>query len=206
MGSVFDIASQHNDVESKIVASLERLSQVFRVLLWEEAKEERVSPLQIQLLVYLCNHPARFCRVSHLAKEFRLTQATLSDAVTSLEGKGLVTRMSLAGDARAFTIRLTGPGTQAAERLISWADVLKHQLKQFSSGDKEQMMTLLMRLITSLQKVGVISVSRMCVSCRHFRPDAHADVHAPHHCALIDKPLMVSDLRINCPEHELVQL
>jgi hypothetical protein len=35
MGSVFEPSSQHGDVDGKIVASLERLSQVFRLLLRE---------------------------------------------------------------------------------------------------------------------------------------------------------------------------
>ena len=69
MTSVFDLATQHQDVSSKIVVGLERLAQTFRVLLWEEAKEHALSPIQIQFLVYLRYHPPEFCRVSLLAKE-----------------------------------------------------------------------------------------------------------------------------------------
>ncbi|MFY9269586.1 MAG: MarR family winged helix-turn-helix transcriptional regulator [Candidatus Manganitrophaceae bacterium] len=204
MGSVFDIPSQHKDIDSKIVAALERISQVFRALLWEEAKEEKISPLQIQLLVYLSHHPPGFCRVSHLAKEFEMSQATISDAVTSLEEKSLVTRVPLAEDGRVSTIQLTTKGKRAGERLASWADPLKHHLGPFSSGDKERLMMLLMEWIASLQRSGEISVSRMCISCSYFRPEAHPGADAPHHCALLDKPIAASDLRIDCPDHEVL--
>jgi hypothetical protein len=52
MPSIFDVKKQHHDVDSKIAAALERLSQAFRVLLWEKNKDYNLSPIQIQLLVY----------------------------------------------------------------------------------------------------------------------------------------------------------
>jgi hypothetical protein len=48
----------------------------------------------------------------------------------------------------------------------------------------------------------VITVARMCVSCRFFRPDTHRMSVSPHHCALLDLPLSGADLRTDCPEHE----
>ncbi len=85
MGSVFEPSSQHGDVDSKIVASLERLSQVFRLLLRKEAQKRGLSPIQAQFLVYLLFHDLDLRRVGRLAEEFGLTRATVSDAVGSLE-------------------------------------------------------------------------------------------------------------------------
>jgi hypothetical protein len=48
LGSVFDLSAQHDVVDAKIVAALERLSQVFRVRLREEAWERDLSPTQAQ--------------------------------------------------------------------------------------------------------------------------------------------------------------
>jgi hypothetical protein len=48
LGSVFDLSAQHDDVDAKIVAALEWLSQVFRVRLREEAWEHDLSPTQAQ--------------------------------------------------------------------------------------------------------------------------------------------------------------
>jgi hypothetical protein len=63
-------------------------------------------------------------------------------------------------------------------------------------------MRFLMRLISTLQGAGVITVARMCVSCRFFRPDAHSGSSSPHHCTLLRLPLSGADLRTDCPEHE----
>lgn len=58
-------------------------------------------------------------------------------------------------------------------------------------------------LIARLHAAGVITVARMCVTCRFFRKDQHDDSSTPHHCNLLDMPLKRRDLRLDCPEHEL---
>lgn len=202
MKSVFEPASQHGDVDSKIVASLERLSQLFRVLLREEAQKHALSPIQAQFLVHLLFHDVELRRVGRLAEEFNLTRATVSDAVASLEKKGLVNRDPWPEDKRVVTLRLTPAGKKLAIELSTWANAIKEHLGS-SSEEKEDVMRFLMRLIASLQRSGVISVSRMCITCRFFRQDEHPGSQSPHHCALLDVPLAGSDLRVDCPEHEL---
>ncbi|HWP48427.1 MAG TPA: MarR family transcriptional regulator [Candidatus Limnocylindrales bacterium] len=205
MESVFNLSTQHRETDSKIVAALERLSQAFRILLWEQAKEHDLSPIQIQFLVYLLYHQQErvfLCRVSQLAREFDLTQATVSDAVKSLEEKNLVYREPYPGDKRIFTLRLTPQGKQLALKLSTWANVIKENVAQFCPKEQEIVLKFLMQLIASLQRAGIITISRMCITCRFFQPDAHPGTDSPHHCRLIDKPLANSELRIDCPEHE----
>jgi DNA-binding MarR family transcriptional regulator len=204
VGSPFEPSSQHGDVDKKIVASLERLSQAFRVLLRAEAQEHGLSPIQAQFLVHLLFHGPDLRRVGRLAEEFDLTRATVSDAVSSLEKKGLVERGPWPEDRRVATLRLTPPGEEAARGLAMWANAVEESLTASSPEEKEVMMGFLMRFIASLQRAGVVTVARMCVSCRFFRPDAHPGEESPHHCALLDLPLARSDLRVDCPEHELV--
>jgi DNA-binding MarR family transcriptional regulator len=202
--SVFDPSSQHGDVDKKIVASLERLSQVLGVLLRKEALERGLSPIQALFLVHLLFHGPALRRVGRLAEEFGLTPATVSDAVGSLEKKGLVDRdPSWAGDGRVAILRLTPAGEEAARGVATWANAVEGSLRAASPQEKEVVMRFLMGLIASLQRAGVATVARMCVSCRFFGPDAHPDGELPHHCAMLDLPLAGSDLRADCPEHEL---
>ncbi|MDP8948133.1 MAG: MarR family winged helix-turn-helix transcriptional regulator [Actinomycetota bacterium] len=202
MDSVFDLPSQHRDVDTKIAAALERLGQVFRVLLRERAQEYGLSPIGAQFLVYLLHHDVELRRVSQLAREFRLTQATVSDAVASLEAKGLVGRELWPEDGRVMTLRLSTRGELVATELSSWADTIKEHLDLYSSEEKAVVMRFLMRLIGSLQASGVITVARMCVTCRFFQRDAHRGTGSPHHCQLLDVALGGPDLRFDCPEYE----
>ena len=202
MDSVFEPSSQHGDVDKKVVAALERLSQAFRVLLQEEAQRQNLSPIQARFLVHLLHHGDELGRVGRLAAEFGLSRATVSDAVGTLEAKGLVRREPWPRDGRVATLRLTPEGEEVAVGLSGWADVVEEQLELFAPGEKEAVMRFLMRLISALQGAGVITVARMCVSCRFFKPEAHQRSGSPHRCALLDMPLSGADLRTDCPEHE----
>jgi DNA-binding MarR family transcriptional regulator len=204
MGSVFEPSSQHGDVDKKVVASLERLSQAFRVLLQEEAQRQSLSPIQARFLVHLLHHDDELGRVGRLAAEFSLSRATVSEAVGTLEAKGLVRREPWPRDGRVATLRLTPEGEEVAVGLSGWANVVEEQLESFAPGEKEAVMRFLMRLISALQGAGVITVARMCMSCRFFRPDAYPRSVSPHYCALLDLPLSGADLRTDCPEHEPV--
>jgi DNA-binding MarR family transcriptional regulator len=205
LSSVFDPSAQHGDVDSKVVAALERLGEVFRLLLREKAQEHALSPIQARFLVYLLHHGVELRRVSQLAREFGLTQATVSDAVDSLEAKGFIGREPWPADRRVVTLRLSPEGELLAAELSAWADPIREHLRNSSPGESEVVMRFLMELIGSLQRSGVITVARMCVTCRFFQPDIHPDADSPHHCGLLGVPLAGSDLRIDCPEHEPIR-
>jgi DNA-binding MarR family transcriptional regulator len=200
--SVFDPSGQHDNVDARIVATLERLSQVFRVRLREEARQRNLSPIQAQLLIYLLHHDVELRRVSQLAREFDLTQATVSDAVASLETKGFVRREQWPDDRRVMTLRLTAGGEKLATPLSNWADPIREHLERFSPVEREAVMRFLMELTGSLQRSGLITVARMCVTCRFFRRDVRPGEASPHHCGLLDVPLGGPNLRVDCPEHE----
>lgn len=203
MHSIFEVSRQHEDVDSKIAAALERLSQAFRVLLWEKNKIHNLSPIQIQFLVYLLYHAADKSTVSQLANEFSLTPATVSDAITSLGRKALVRREWWETDRRVASVALTAEGKKTARKLSRWANVIQESIAEFDPAEKVVVMKFLMHLIESLQQAGVITVARMCITCKFFQPNAHPNSEALHHCKLLDKSLANSQLRLDCPEHEI---
>lgn len=200
MQSIFDLEFQHVDVDSKIAAALERLSQAFRVLLWEKGKRVKLSPIQIQILVYLYYHEHRET-MGKIAREFRLTPATVSDAIKVLERKSLVSRQPLSEDRRVIYANLTTKGIKLAKQLSTWANEVRAVVATLPEEEKLVVLNFLMKLIESLQKSGIISVARMCITCKFFQPYAHAQNQAPHHCRLLDKPLAIAELRLDCPEH-----
>ena len=108
--SSFDIRFQEKDTAAKIVAGLERIAEAFRVLIWERAKKLGLSPIQIQLLIFVAHHEQKLCNVSHLAQEFNLTKPTISDAIRVLAKKGLIKKEASAVDKRAYSILLSEEG------------------------------------------------------------------------------------------------
>ncbi len=204
--SVFDPEWQHTNPDAKLIAAVERISQAFRVLLWQNVKEapgdHALTPAQIQALVFLLYHDERLARVGEIAREFMLTPATVSDAVSALERKGLVDKVRSNVDRRSFVLRLTKEGERVARDLAGWADPVVESLGEISAERKTVVLRVLLDLIAALQDRGIVQSTRMCLTCRYFGEHVHADASKPHHCNLLDRPLAPADLRIDCPEHE----
>ena len=200
MPGVFDLSEQHGDVDSKLTAGLERLAQALRVMLWDEAKREGLSPIQVQILVHLKYHAAEERRVGALAAHFDLTKPTVSDAVKALDTKGLIQRTADPRDARASVLTLSETGKAVAQRAEQWAEPARDTLAHLDTDAKQDTLLLVMSLIEKLQEAGVITVARMCLTCRFLETNPRAA--APYYCGLLERPLREPDLRIDCPEHE----
>lgn len=78
MISAFNVNRQNNKIDGKIVVALERIAEAFRVLLWNESKENSLSPIQIQILIFIFFHANDKCTVSYLAKNLTLVNPPLA--------------------------------------------------------------------------------------------------------------------------------
>lgn len=196
--SLFDVNEQNANLESKIVVALERISEAFRVLLWQQSKEFGLSPIQIQLLIFINLHSQDYCKVSYLAQEFNMTKATISDAVKSLEQKQLIEKIADQADSRSYSIKLTFEGSEIAKKLQLFANTLKYPIENMPSSQKNELWQSLMTMIISLQKAEVITLQRMCFNCANYQHKNNL-----HFCNLLQKTLQNEEIRIDCAEHKL---
>jgi DNA-binding MarR family transcriptional regulator len=195
--SVFDLSAQNNQVELRIVAALERLSEAFRVLLWNEAKVLNISPIQIQILIFLKFHDIEKCKVSYLAQEFNMTKATVSDAVKILLQKGLISKEIDTEDTRSYTMRLTDLGETTISQAALFANPLLKSFDTLSNEQKEILLDSLLQMIFRLHKAGIITLQRMCQTCQYLQNTEGGG----HYCKLLKKPLLKTEFRLDCPEH-----
>jgi DNA-binding MarR family transcriptional regulator len=198
--SAFDLLHQNSNIESKIVASLERVAQAFRVLLWNESKEFSLSPIQVQVLIFLLHHSDQKRKVSYLADEFNMTKATVSDTVKTLEQKELIKKQYELHDSRSYIIQLTNKGRDIAEKTSLFSKQIQIPIDKLHSIDKENLLLSLLGIIHHLNKSGIITIQRMCFTCHFY--NTNKDGHK-HFCSLLNTQLAGNELRIDCPEHEL---
>ena len=199
--SDFDPEHQNLSTESRIVASLEKISQAFRVLLWQESKAFSLSPIQVQTLIFLRYHAEEKRKVSYLAEEFNLTKPTISDTIKTLEQKGLIKKEYEPDDTRSFIIHLTGKGRDVADRTSHFTEELLAPVSRLSLSDKETVLLSLLDIIRHLNKCGIITVQRMCLTCAYYQS---SDNGQRHFCKLLNQELPVTGLRLDCPEHKPV--
>lgn len=197
--TIFDRTQQDNEVESKIIVALERIAEAFRVLLWNETKQYGLSPIQVQLLIFIMTHPSQQCKVGYLAQEFNMTKATVSDAIKSLEQKGLLKRATETTDNRSYIFRLTPEGKKITEKISLFANPLRQPLQEFTGEEKDNLLSGLLHLIYNLHQEKIIAVQRMCFTCHHYQAGKKKN---EHYCRLLQMTLQKADLRVDCPEHD----
>jgi DNA-binding MarR family transcriptional regulator len=200
--SDFDLEHQNQSTESKIVASLERIAQAFRVLLWQESKEFALSPIQVQVLIFLLHHSEEKRKVSYLADEFNMTKATISDTIKTLEQKKLIEKEYQPHDTRSYLIHLTVKGKEIAGRTSLFTKEIRTPVDKLHPDDKEALLLSLLNIIRHLNRTGVITIQRMCFSCAYYQAPSEAK---PPFCRLLQQELQHTDLRIDCPEHKASQ-
>jgi len=193
--SIFDLTFQHGDSAAKIVVALERISESFRVALWEQAKTHQLSPLQVQLLIFLRFHREGKRTVSYLSHEFNMSKPTISDAVRALLKKGHIEKEENTEDRRAYFISLTASGRELTEKIALFANPLRDKIGSWTEDEREILLVKLLDIISTLQTIGFINPQRMCYNCGYY-----ASLSDGPHCQLLDKPLQPENLRLDCPE------
>jgi len=199
MKSSFDLNQQNKNTESKIVVALERISEAFRVLLWNESKENSLSPIQIQILIFIHFHASEKCKVGYLADEFNMTKATISDSVRVLLAKDLVIKETDPIDTRSYTLSLTTKGKQIAEKVSFFASSIEKPIGKLSEVQKTVILNGLLQMIYDLNKAGIITIQRMCFTCSFYNAE-----NGIHYCNLLKTKLTESEIRVDCPEHEII--
>jgi len=194
--------NSQNLLDDKIIACIEKLSFVIRNLYWQITKEKKLSPIQIQFLLYLNKHPNEMRKVSLIAKEFNLTQATVSEAINSLKKKELIMKEKFEGDKRMQILSLTSKGKKLMKDLDKWAILFREPLSKLQEEEKGSSIIFLMKLIALLQEAGVISIARMCICCQHFIMNKNANEQKPHYCSFLGKELGIKELQLDCVMHK----
>lgn len=195
--SPFNPDTQNSTNDALIVAALERVGESFRVMLWDQAKEHGLSPIQVQSLIFVNTHDESKATVTYLSKEFNVTKATMSDVVRVLTEKKLMVKKDNKEDTRAQVLKLTPQGKKIAAATSGFANVLWKQIAQLTERQKTGLKTILLDLIFNLYKENIITMQRMCFSCTHFSTAGNK-----HFCNLLKLPLLPESLRLDCPEHE----
>lgn len=200
--SSFDLVYQNQHIHAKIVAGLERIAEVFKVLLWDISKEYQLTPIQSQILIFLASHSSlpQHTKVSYLSQELNVTKATISESLKILLRKELISKTQNPEDRRSIFFSLTPKGEVITKHLATFSQPLEKILQAWSFEQKQSFFQLLLELIYSLNQQGIVSVSRICFNCSHYSQE-----QSNHFCRLLQKTLHAHELRIDCPEHKTPQ-
>lgn len=186
------------DLHLKIIAGLERIGEVFKTLLWEKAKVHGISPIQIQILLFIAKKNIKLANVSYLAKEFNVTKATLSDAVRILLKKEYLEKDYTPTDKRRYNLILSNTGKKLVEELLDYRMPISDEIADMSEENLKVCFDTISKLIYQLNQKGIIQVQRTCFACKYY----NGNKKDAHFCKLLEKKLLSQEIRLDCPEFE----
>ena len=186
----------------QLAAGLEKLSLALKSRTWRREGQAGLGPLQRQVLTLLRSKADHSAQVSAIAQELVVRLPTASEAVATLERKRLVKRFRSHRDGRIVNVELTARGARACAPVVGIPNLLAEATSALTSTEQVAFLKGLMKVIRTLQQQGEISVARMCVSCRFFRPHQYAEAAQPHHCDYVNAPIGDHALRLDCAEYE----
>lgn len=195
-----DRVGRVDDLDQRLAAAVERMGHVTRTMLQRQAYAEGVSPLQHQLLLRMRALDGG-ARGSDLATELDVSQATASEALSTLRRKDLVAKDQDPADRRNVVFSLTTDGVALCDRLTTWDVPLTASLEAVEEADKATALRVLLGLVADLHDEGVVSVARTCLTCRFFG-DGTAATGLPYRCDLLEVDFDDAHLRVDCGEHQ----
>lgn len=198
------ICAPNMDTHGQFVAAIERLATVVRTIQWSLAAAEGLHPIQYRVLQLCGTRRGQGLMPSVLAAELGVSAASMSDTLRALESKGLLKRLPHPHDRRGTILELTAKGERLRKRLQQWDSPLQAAIAELPTEIQENVYEGLLMLLRVLYKQGVITLPRMCLTCRWLTKNT-SNGQPYYYCQLLTMPLEILQLRVECPEHEAAE-
>ncbi|WP_174976565.1 MarR family winged helix-turn-helix transcriptional regulator [Pandoraea soli] len=186
-------------LSKRVTAGLLRMGTALRSHAWEGAAMAGLTPTQGEILTLLLARGVPM-RLGEIAEDAALTSATVSEAVSTLESKGLVEKRRDANDGRALALRLTARGKTAAKKASQWPNFLTTASESLGEKECAQLYRTLVKMIFTMQERGDVPPQRMCLTCSHFEVSARGK--GQYHCDHFNVTYDDSRLPLDCNAHE----
>lgn len=169
------------DIESSIFSSLERLSEIFKLNLWKNNRNDNLSFLQVKILTIIKNNENT--TVSHITETLKMSKSTISISISNLEKKGYISKEKNRADFRVVNLFLTDKGKEFLTKINGSVEDIKNNLKELPKAKQEDILKSLLVLIHSLGQSISLDADSLCFSCFYYE-----DRNEPF-CRMINKNL-----------------
>lgn len=183
-------------LDENILFGLDRLTNIFRLFLWETGKKENLSPLQIQILHTIHKMPFKKNTVSNLTEYFELKKSTVSESITNLITKGWLYKVQDEKDKRKFYLKLTELGNTKIKSLNDRSQVILDIIQEIPIEDKNAIIRFIIHLAKRLHDGNWIQLTNICLTCKNFGKSD--DAEKPYYCNFIKRKMSMEDFQIDC--------
>ena len=161
-----------NETQNSFCLMLEKIAEVHRSLLWETAKVNKISPIQIQIMLFLYSRDKVDTSIKIISNYFNLKAPTISESIKTLVKKNYINMYICGYDKRIHCYKLTGSGKKKTTEIKSWNASLIEIFNKFDEEEKKCMLRNLHNLVYQLKSDHLISGLYFCQECYHFNTES----------------------------------
>lgn len=200
--SIFDPIYREQHVSGQIARMLFSISQAIKHMLWEKSKLERLTPAQIQVLLYINFVRSDASTVNSLARYLSCTPATISGILDVLQKKELVLRKRKDEDRRQVLLSLTPQGIKAVSVIQDVGQGIEELIAEFDEDEQELLEKLLLKMSKKLIDRKLIVNTDICANCCFFERERFPETAKPHYCEYLNIFLNKEDIYKECPDYK----
>ncbi len=188
-------------LDTNIITGIEKICQVSRILLWDLAKEENLSPVQIQFLDYINNNNKELRTLTNLSLEFDLKKSTVSTSVNNLIKKGFLEKEQDIYDKRFYYLVLTKKAYSKIEKIDKWNQSILKKISAVTTHDKSIISKFFVNLVKDLYEDKIFKSAKMCYYCVNLtRNNDLSD--APYYCSYTNEFFSDDLVRFRCDNYK----
>ena len=184
----------------RLSLNLVRVGQAIRALMLREARDTRLTPVQIQTLLFVRHTKSFATSISRLALQLGASHASTVGVVDGLVAHGYLERSASSKDRRVTLLRLTPQGREVCDRLGGWQRPLDELLGQLPEVERRQLERGLAALLAHFERAGIAPAGAPCEGCRHFTRAEVGATDLPYYCQLLQEGISAAEATKDCPE------
>ena len=183
--------------ESDLPDQLRQLCGVLHASNRQFAAAHGLQPVHLDVLRYLARSNRYSNTPAAISQYLQTTKGTVSQSISVLEKKKLISKLADAKDRRVVRLKLLSKGKRLLDALVV-DDAVKEALDALGDRARGSFQSSVIELLRSVQKTNDYQSFGQCQTCRFFRRPADGVFQ----CGVTGEPLSDDDSQLICVEHE----
>jgi len=140
------------DLSQQLIFALEKLTRLFKALYNAQGQRFNLSPVQIQILIYLVQSSENDRTLTALSLEFHTTKASLSESINNLLNKKLISKRRVKNDNRSQIIQLSAKGKKLAIKAGLALKLFESPIQSLSKAEKQRVLKGLIKIVPRIER------------------------------------------------------
>lgn len=146
-------------MKPNVIEEIKKLDVKIAKRLFKDAKKEGIkrppSPLQARILKYILEQKSEVICQKDLENYLKISKATISEVLLTMEKKGIIKRVSMPNDARAKRIVLTNTSLERFQELEkNFSDINEKLIEGISDDELARFLNILNKMQQNMKEEG----------------------------------------------------